>query len=97
MKFFSDFQNILLIVGITILISLAFHYWRDAYLYASVFAALACSFIYQLISYIDLGYLDPLFLVSLITGTFFALAVALIVGIPFVVYRKRRARQQPAT
>jgi len=41
----------------------------------------------QIASYIQLGYLDPFWLLSSITGFFMALIVALLVGLPFKIKR----------
>jgi hypothetical protein len=45
----------------------------------------------EVASYIQLGYLDPFWLMSSITGFFIALLVALIVGLPFKIKRGVRS------
>jgi presenilin-like A22 family membrane protease len=41
----------------------------------------------QIASYIELGYLDPFWLIASLTGFFMASIVALIVGLPFRIKR----------
>jgi len=53
-------------------------------------SALISTVIYQVLSYLEGGYLDPFFMIGLVTGTFIALSISLVVGIPFLVYRKRK-------
>jgi len=53
------------------------------YFLASFIAACAMVVEMQIASYIELGYLDPFWQISSVTGFFMASIVALIVGLPF--------------
>ena len=88
---------IVLVVGIAIVSALVSHFLSRAYSEASVWSALVASFLFQLASYIEGGFVEPFFLVTIVTGTLFALVIALLVGIPFWVYRRRHATQQPTS
>jgi membrane protein DedA with SNARE-associated domain len=86
----TEIYAVVIVVGVTIIISIIFHYLRPLYLQASLLSALTSTVVYQVLSYLEGGYLDPFFLIGLVTGTFLALAISLIVGIPFLVYRRRK-------
>ena len=86
----TESYAVLIIGGVTVVISFTFHYFHSAYFNASVLAALTSTVVYQFLSYLEAGYLDPLFIVGLITGTLIALAISLIVGLPFLIYRRQQ-------
>lgn len=86
----NEMQAIILIVSVTLLISAAFHYRIKKYFDASVLSALTCTVVYQALSYLEAGYLDPFFIIGLVTGTLLALAISLVVGIPFFIWRRNK-------
>lgn len=83
-------------IGLAILmvcsISVLFHYFYRKYYDASVYAALSTSLIWQVIAYIDLGYFDPLAPIGFVMGALGSFLVALIIGLPFLFYRRRHQK-----
>jgi uncharacterized membrane protein YfcA len=68
-------------------------HWRISHhCLASLCAGMAASVVFQIIGYFVLGYLDPFFIIAFMFGTVVAIAIALLVGIPFTV---QRAKQHP--
>jgi hypothetical protein len=59
------------------------------YLLASVLAALIGSAIFQFAAYVQLGHLDPFFMIGFGVGAVLCFGLALLVGLPF--RAKRRA------
>ena len=59
------------------------------YALASLVAAVVSSVLFQCFAYIQGGYLDPFFLIGLVVGGAYAFGIALIVGIPFLVRRRK--------
>lgn len=77
--------------------SVTFHYKTNNYLRASVLAAATTTFLYLFYSYIETGYLDPFFWIAMIIGGLISLGIALLVGLPFWLYRRRQASQGTRT
>ena len=73
-----------------VLISAGSHALIKRYFLASFVAACAVVVGMQVASYIELGYLDPFWQISSVTGFFMASILALIVGLPFRVKREVR-------
>jgi hypothetical protein len=86
----TETYAVIIVGGVTIIISIIFHYFRPAYLQASMLSALTSTVVYQVLSYLEGGYLDPFFIIGLVTGTFIALSLSLVVGIPFLMHRRRK-------
>ena len=80
----------ILIFALLILISsLTFHYKIRNYLVSSVLAALTTSVLFQIIGFIVLGYIDPFFLIAFVITLVISFMASMLVGIPFVLYRKK--------
>ena len=56
----------------------------------SIAAAVVSAVIFNVLAYIQLGYLDPFFLIALFVSGAIAFGIALVVGIPFLFHRRRR-------
>ena len=84
-------QLILLFVS-WVVIAIVWHKYLWKYYLASLFAASSMVVFTQITSYIELGYLDPLWLITSVTGFFMGCVVALIVGLPFLI--KRRVKSE---
>ena len=74
---------------LSIITALGFHAKIKKYLFASVLSAIVSSIIFQIIGYFVLGYLDPFFIIALITGAAVAFIIALLTGLPFSYSRKK--------
>ena len=71
-----------------VLISAGCHASIKRYFLASFAAACTVVVGMQVASYIELGYLDPFWQITSVTGFFMASILALIVGLPFRIKRK---------
>jgi hypothetical protein len=56
---------------------------------ACLTAALTANILFQILDFATSGHLNKFFLVAFFMGMFYSLGIALIVGIPFWLYRKR--------
>lgn len=83
---------ILLIIAITV--SAFCHSIIRSFFGASIASALVSTILFQFAAYIELGYLDPFFLIAIVTGAFYALLISLPVGI---VTRAIRSRRTPTS
>jgi len=84
----------LVFLSIAILCSIAVHYWIRSYLLASALTGLLSITLFLVAACIVEGKSDALIGVAFIFGGGYAFATALVVGIPFVVWR-RRNRPKP--
>jgi membrane protein DedA with SNARE-associated domain len=75
---------------ISICLATGAHAKIKKYLFASVLSAIASSIVFQIIGYFILGYLDPFFLIALFTGALVSLVIALLTGVPFLIFRNKR-------
>lgn len=85
----------LIVLGaIAVIASVIAHSLIGGYLMASILAALASSLVFLALVVIDRGYQEPLFLSALFaTRGIMAFAISLIIGLPFLFYR-RSARKE---
>jgi len=74
--------------------SLTFHYFWTSWFNASVLAGLIFSFLWQVIAYIDLGYMDPFAPIGFAMGTLAGIGVGMIVGLPFLIYRRNESSKR---
>jgi presenilin-like A22 family membrane protease len=82
----GELQILLLLVS-WLVVAVGCHTYIKKYFLASFVAACVMVVGAQIASYIQLGYLDPFWLIGSVTGFFMAGFVALIVGLPFRVKR----------
>jgi len=79
----------LVLLSLSVLAALIFHWRISDYMRASCGAALVTTIAFQVIGFVYLGRLDAFFLVALVTGGVLGLTVALIVGLPFLITRRK--------
>lgn len=84
-----------LAVGLSIATSILFHYFRRRWFDTSVLAGLTFSFLWQILAYIDLGYIDPFAPIAFVMGSLAGTGVAMIVGLPFLFYRRQQKNIPP--
>ena len=89
MKSLMAFSIFLLI---TVICSLLIHGYLKRYFIGSILAAFISTAIFQVLGYLVVGYLDPFFLIALVSGLCISFIVSLIVGLPFLYFGKRRTR-----
>ncbi len=85
----QDGVAILLLCVTAVVVSVTSHAVVRRYALASVVAAVASSLLLQCIAYIEVGYLGPFFLIAFALANAVAFGIALIVGIPFLVCRRK--------
>ena len=77
----------MLTVVLGIAVAVMSHIYIKKYFKASLLAALIMVVLIQIISFIELGYIDPFWLIALPMAIVASTALALIVGLPFKIKR----------
>ena len=85
-------MDVPVLIHITLSIGIAsIAHWRSHhYLMACCFVAMFATVAFQIIAYLEAGYLDPLFFIATIVSGAVSLLIALLIGLPFLLLRKRR-------
>ena len=83
-------MGILAFFGITIVVATAWHHFLPRYLLASVCATITSVLSFQIVVYIQLGYLDPFFVIAMATSSVLAFIVSLLIGLPIRARRKQQ-------
>lgn len=86
----SESLDIAFFLVLAVATSVGFHCLIKSYLFASVWSAVAATLALQLVDYFEAGSLDPFFLVAAIISWLVALGISLLIGLPFVLCRRRR-------
>jgi hypothetical protein len=84
--------GLVILVGLSLLASLASHAFVKGYLTAAIVSTLMANLLFQIFAYFRIGFLDPFFLVALLIGSLISLGIALLIGLPFWIRRKRIGR-----
>jgi len=85
----------LVLLTLCVLAAMIFHWRIRNYMRASCGAALVATIAFQVVGFIHLGRLDAFFLVALVTGGVLGLTVAFIVGVPFLITRRKAENPRP--
>ena len=80
--------GMIVLIGLSVGSALIYHIKLNRLWVASLLAALTASVIFQIIGYLVLGYLDPFFMIALVTGGIVSLVVAVLVGLAIKYFRK---------
>ena len=80
--------GIIILIAISVITTVAVHLFLRRYFSASLIAAVLSSAIFQFIAILHVGYLDPFLPIALLVGGALAYAIALIVGLIILAYRK---------
>ncbi len=75
----------------SLLVGVACHYFIRTYFFAAVVATVIVVIVIQVISYLQLGYLDPFYKIAMVTSGAMAIVVSLVIGLPFLRARKKNA------
>ncbi|RJP16683.1 MAG: hypothetical protein C4520_18035 [Candidatus Abyssobacteria bacterium SURF_5] len=79
------------VFGAVIVVSaVIWHFLCPQLLIASLGAAVTSAFIFQILAWVHIGYLDPFFIIAFVVTAFYALIPALLIGLPFLWLRVRR-------
>ena len=81
---------ILLLALMAVVFSALWHHFVATYSLAVFGATISTVVVFQVIVYLQLGYLDPFFLFALATSSGISLVIALLVGLPIRARRKAR-------
>ncbi len=81
-------HRFLVFIGISVAASLLCRWFLRKYIMASLCAGVISASAFQLVVFLRLGYVEPLFLIAFGVGLVIAVAIAGIVGIPFVLNRR---------
>lgn len=75
--------GIIIFVAISVLFSLISHWKLKTFWVATCSSATLSVVVFQIANYIHVGYLDPFFIVALVTSSFLALAISSAIGVLF--------------
>ena len=84
----ESIQGILIFLVLAITCSLISHYWIKRISIAILCSIFATVILFQLIVYFLNGYLDPFYIVAILTTSAITFFIALIIAIPFRLWRK---------
>lgn len=84
--------GIVILISTALVVGIAAHAFIRRYFLASVVSAVAVDVFFHFFAYLQLGYIDPFFVVSLITAGVIALIISMLIGIPFMLKRRRKIK-----
>ncbi len=84
--------HILVLVSIVIVVSCAIYTFLKKYLVSAILAGFISSILYQAFIYFVMGYLHPFLLMALVLGFVWSFVISLIVGLPFLYFRKEQRK-----
>ena len=84
-------QGIIVLALTAVAVSVLMHTFIRRFLVACLASTVIATFLFQVFAYWKLGYLDPFFLVALITSGIFSLVISAIVGSAFALYRRAKS------
>lgn len=82
-------MNILIFLVISVMSSIFCHVLIKSYIPAAFFSSVTTAVCFQFLGYFVVGYLDPLFIVALIITWLISFIIALLIGIPFFLERRK--------
>jgi hypothetical protein len=85
----NDLLGFLLVISVFALIAVGFHYWVSSRILAIVIPTLTVPFVFPVIDYLMLGYIDPFSVIAVISGAIIMLVISLLVSVLFKKYRQR--------
>ena len=89
-------MGMVMLVIASVVIAIVAHWRIRDQVVAALCTAVVTSLGCQVVVTIDLGHLDPFFLIAIVTSGLLAFAVALLVGIPFRLARRAGASRPAA-
>lgn len=82
-------QGLLILGAMAVLSAIGWHLIVKRFVLALLGATLTTVILFQVANYIHLGYLDPFFIIAMITSGAGALVISAVVGVPFLALRKK--------
>jgi len=86
----ESLQGIIILISIAIVSAIVWHTFLKRISIAILGSAITAAGTFQVCNYILLGYLEPFFIIALVTTFTIAFIIALIIGIPFRVWRGKQ-------
>ncbi|MBI3815361.1 MAG: hypothetical protein HY279_12980 [Nitrospinae bacterium] len=83
-------QGIVVLIFTSVVVSFFVHALVRSFVAACFISAAIALVVFQFFAYLHIGYLDPFFVIALFTGGVAAYIVALFVGLPFLLYRRKQ-------
>ena len=84
----------LIVLGLTgLAVSALMHTLIRRFFVACLASTVIATLLFQVFAYLKLGYLDPFFLVALITSGISSLVISAIVGLAFALYRRAKGKR----
>lgn len=88
----EEIKAIIIFFGVAISSATVAHYLIRKYTLASFSGAIIAATVFQVWTYIELGYLDPFWLIAFVVSGLLSLFVALVVGGVFSYVRKKERK-----
>lgn len=85
-------MGLLIFLAIALTSAVLWHRFLPRYTTASLGATITTVLAFQAAAFLQLGYLDPYFLIAVITSSVAALVISLVVGLPLRARRKQAAQ-----
>ena len=76
-------------ISISLFCSVTFHWHLKEFKTAVLASAFVTAILFQLVAYLHLGYMDPFFLIALVTSFVLALIIACFVGLLFYLIKRK--------
>ena len=90
----ESIEGIIIFSIVAVAVSIIAHVFIKKISSAILLAAFSTALIFQLGMYFLAGYLEPIFPVALITTFLIAFLIALIIGVPFKIWRRNTDKNQ---
>ena len=84
----NQFIGIIVFALLSIASAIFFHFKFQKLLMASFLSALTASFVFQMIGFFVVGYLDPFFFIAFMSTFIISFVFSILVGAPFAHHRK---------
>jgi hypothetical protein len=81
--------GIVILIGIGIVSAALWHHFVPRFAVATIAATTTTVVLFQIDAYMDLGYLDPFFLIAVVTSGALSLLISVLVGLPMQSRRRR--------
>jgi hypothetical protein len=83
--------GILVLIMISIIVSIATHAMVADFSRALAISVIISCIAFQVASFIHIGYLDPFFIIAIVTSSFIIGIISSLVGLPFYIKRKNKS------
>jgi len=88
-------MELYIVVAASALSALVWHHFLDRFLIAVAGSTAVTVIIFQILAYIEISDYDPFFLVGIFISGFVAMAVSVVIGVPYFFHRKKKRNGFP--